>query len=355
MVTDESGQVVWQNELTPFGEECGEIGSVHLAAKFTGKDLDEETGLHYFNARWYDSAIGRFISVDPARDGLNWFVYCYNNPMVFVDPSGLEAAEQLAEGIRQVGVSKLELVEIARYTVPGWYSAMLRGGGIGFIIGFVLCLQGDAPEVYIPIGTNGDLIRYRFISDDLTYFTDTDEDGNEVHFLIDNETGEVYNTEHLTLDEDGIILRPTLPPNYKYRNGNIIAPSGGIIPTPEKAWEIATEYSGSLNKVNKADSLADLLAERIGGISRVRFENSNREFDAISDKYIAQSKPALKTLSKEKRNQFKATYEAAIATGRIPYFHFEGKPAERVLRQIDEYNKRYNIEAVVDIEPLQSQ
>jgi N-acetylmuramoyl-L-alanine amidase len=41
-------------------------------------------------ARYYDTAQGRFISEDPAEDGLNWYAYCGNNPLRFVDPSGLQ-------------------------------------------------------------------------------------------------------------------------------------------------------------------------------------------------------------------------------------------------------------------------
>jgi len=41
------------------------------------------------NARYYDATIGRFINVDPIQDGWNWYVYCNNNPLKFVDPSGL--------------------------------------------------------------------------------------------------------------------------------------------------------------------------------------------------------------------------------------------------------------------------
>ena len=55
---------------------------------FTGKLHDENTGLYYFNARWYDSDMGRFITEDPARDGRNWFVYCENNPLINVDLTG---------------------------------------------------------------------------------------------------------------------------------------------------------------------------------------------------------------------------------------------------------------------------
>ncbi|KKQ08404.1 MAG: RHS repeat-associated core domain protein [Candidatus Daviesbacteria bacterium GW2011_GWB1_36_5] len=46
--------------------------------------------LYYFNARYYDATIGRFINVDPIQDGLNWYVYCNNNPLNFKDPTGLQ-------------------------------------------------------------------------------------------------------------------------------------------------------------------------------------------------------------------------------------------------------------------------
>ena len=50
---------------------------------------DAEAGMYYFNARWYDSEIGRFITQDPARDGIDWYAYCNNNPLRFLDPTGL--------------------------------------------------------------------------------------------------------------------------------------------------------------------------------------------------------------------------------------------------------------------------
>ena len=53
--------------------------------------MDSETNLYYFNARFYDAEIGRFITEDPAQDGLNWYGYCNDNPLKFVDPTGLTA------------------------------------------------------------------------------------------------------------------------------------------------------------------------------------------------------------------------------------------------------------------------
>ena len=44
----------------------------------------------YLRNRYYSPTIGRFITEDPIKDGLNWYAYCGNNPVMFVDPWGLE-------------------------------------------------------------------------------------------------------------------------------------------------------------------------------------------------------------------------------------------------------------------------
>jgi len=57
---------------------------------YAGEYHDHETGFIYLRARYYDPTTGRFINEDPVRDGLNWYAYCNNNPVNFVDPSGLK-------------------------------------------------------------------------------------------------------------------------------------------------------------------------------------------------------------------------------------------------------------------------
>ena len=65
-----------------------------MPEKFTGQRLDEETGFYYYNARYYDPELGRFISADsmvPAPtdpQSMNRYSYTRNNPIVLVDPSG---------------------------------------------------------------------------------------------------------------------------------------------------------------------------------------------------------------------------------------------------------------------------
>ena len=68
----------------PFGQE---LRDANERFEFTGKEFDDDSGLNYFNARYYDPSIGRFLSVDPKEDEPP-YQYVYNNPMNYVDPTG---------------------------------------------------------------------------------------------------------------------------------------------------------------------------------------------------------------------------------------------------------------------------
>ncbi len=98
--------------------------------KFTGKDYDEAAGLYYFNARWYDAELGRFTTEDPARDGLNWYVYVRNNPLRYVDPTGLVNWDVVADG-------SVKAVKGALKTVMG-VGAVIASSGTGVASGGVL-------------------------------------------------------------------------------------------------------------------------------------------------------------------------------------------------------------------------
>lgn len=64
--------------------------------KFNGKSWETELGLNFYDygARNYDPALGRWMNVDPlAEKSRRWssYTYCYNNPLIFVDPDGMFA------------------------------------------------------------------------------------------------------------------------------------------------------------------------------------------------------------------------------------------------------------------------
>lgn len=92
-----------RNSYSSFGEKLSGSDENY---NYTGKELDASTGLTYFNARYYDSEVGRFVTMDPAKDGYNWYVYCSNNPLRYVDPTGLTDIDWLKVGI---GTGKLVL------------------------------------------------------------------------------------------------------------------------------------------------------------------------------------------------------------------------------------------------------
>ncbi|MCK4543255.1 MAG: hypothetical protein KAU17_13560, partial [Spirochaetales bacterium] len=100
-------------EYTPYGESWIDEGSnKHIIShRFTSQELDEETGLYYFGARYLDPKTSRWMSVDPALGryvpqpggdpsklpgmggvfnpvNLNLYHYAGNNPIKYVDPDG---------------------------------------------------------------------------------------------------------------------------------------------------------------------------------------------------------------------------------------------------------------------------
>jgi RHS repeat-associated protein len=117
VVTDSPAAVVSRHDYKPFGEEIGAgIGgrttgmgysvADGLRQKFTQKERDNETGLDFFEARYYSSGQGRFSSVDPENAGAslihpqswNGYSYSLNNPLRFIDPDGLRWAQIQVEG-----------------------------------------------------------------------------------------------------------------------------------------------------------------------------------------------------------------------------------------------------------------
>jgi RHS repeat-associated protein len=99
--TKDDGTEIWENEYFPFGDSVNRntIPGEEFES-FTGKMFDKDAGLMYFNHRWYDSEIGRFTTIDPIRDGMNWYGYCNGNPVNFVDPTGLYGINRYGLALR---------------------------------------------------------------------------------------------------------------------------------------------------------------------------------------------------------------------------------------------------------------
>jgi len=74
-----------------FGKSVSSSGSLTNPFQYTARELDPETNLYYYRARYYDTASGRFIGEDPLafNAGLNFYNYVNANPTNLADPKGL--------------------------------------------------------------------------------------------------------------------------------------------------------------------------------------------------------------------------------------------------------------------------
>ena len=104
-----SVRVVSRHNYLPFGGEipAGTAGRTsqfgatdNVSQRFTGKERDGESGIDYFKARYFGSALGRFTSPDPLGANLirvlnpqwwNKYAYVANNPLAFTDLDGKDA------------------------------------------------------------------------------------------------------------------------------------------------------------------------------------------------------------------------------------------------------------------------
>jgi RHS repeat-associated protein len=93
-VTDINGEAIQHLQYMPFGESFIDQRSTSFSSRysFSAKEKDMETDYSYFGARYYDSDLSVWLSVDPLADkypSFSPFNYCENNPVILTDPTGL--------------------------------------------------------------------------------------------------------------------------------------------------------------------------------------------------------------------------------------------------------------------------
>jgi RHS repeat-associated protein len=160
-LTDAVGNVVDERTFDSFGRLISETNpAVSFRYGYTGRELDAESGLDYYRARYYDSAVGRFISVDPMGFGAgdtNLYRYVGNNSTNNTDPTGMflqeawNGAQQLwnnsIQGISNLGRGVVNTSNIAASAVGDFaYEAAVKIDRVG--AGMTSFVTGGVSDKY---------------------------------------------------------------------------------------------------------------------------------------------------------------------------------------------------------------
>jgi RHS repeat-associated protein len=151
MIADKTGSLanLGRHDYLPFGEElfAGTGGrspqqgyvADNVRQKFTQYERDVETGLDYAKARYYANTQGRFTGVDPLMSSAkpvqpqswNRYTYCLNNPLVYVDPTGLSWFYKISEDKKTRSFYWYENDEDAPSDLTRYDKPLFDGGGDG--------------------------------------------------------------------------------------------------------------------------------------------------------------------------------------------------------------------------------
>jgi RHS repeat-associated protein len=115
---DQSGKIVWQAELDPWGNTRSEYNprNIQQPIRMQGQQWDEETGLHYNRFRYYDPSLGQYVTQDPIGilGGVNLSAYANQNPNLYTDSIGLAPKlnkDQCASLKKKIQNTKIQINE----------------------------------------------------------------------------------------------------------------------------------------------------------------------------------------------------------------------------------------------------
>jgi RHS repeat-associated protein len=125
-ISNNTGIVSQHTEYLPFGETLVDehLNSHNTPFKFNAKEFDDEirsirrtpktnknhvrqTGNYYYGARYYNPKWITWLSVDPlVEQTMDAYGYCYQNPLIYIDPDGASPISVLLKQMLKVGAKK---------------------------------------------------------------------------------------------------------------------------------------------------------------------------------------------------------------------------------------------------------
>ncbi|HEY3356583.1 MAG TPA: RHS repeat-associated core domain-containing protein [Polyangia bacterium] len=165
LITNQAGAEVQRYEYAAYGAALSQSGTRPDSHRFTGQEADDETGLMFYQARYYDPALGRFLQPDSLVPSMNspqqldLYAYANNSPINYVDPSGhaplvigvvcVAAAAAAYVGVIGVGLACLIIGTALTFTdnpILQTIGMVLAGYGAGAVFGGAGWFGLNAPQ-----------------------------------------------------------------------------------------------------------------------------------------------------------------------------------------------------------------
>ena len=146
-LTDTNGVIVQSYVYDSFGNIKQQVGALLNPYTYTGREIDTESGLCFYRARYYDSITGRFINEDPigfAAGDDNFYGYVQNNPVIFVDPFGFKNILTSKYGNTPLAIAGDTVIGAAKITLGNAEAAFGAMLAIGTIVEDFCPLFGGA-------------------------------------------------------------------------------------------------------------------------------------------------------------------------------------------------------------------
>ena len=274
-ITNLEGEVVQHIEYVPFGEvfveERNNIWNTPYL--FNAKEFDEETGMYYYGARYYDPRLSLWISSDPLEEkyaNISSYVYCLENPLKLIDPNGAEThVAQNEDGTyRVIGgeLNKDKNIYVYSKDKTGHYT--IRGKSIGISTSTTSFYHSEKQKwavgsIINPQDKSGDNFMGNIIANNPPLFND---------YMSNARTGRLY--------------------DFKYSNGTITTADDGQ--DMYRGMPIGMNAKGQTLYTSARD-IGNMAAGYIAGINGMSWGASRVAFDAYQSK--SSGKPTMEGIS----------------------------------------------------------
>jgi RHS repeat-associated protein len=217
---------------------------------FTSKELDRETGMYYFGARYQDPKLGIFISVDPMAEqyaGYSSYAYTLNNPVKFTDPSGMSSEDGIDPPAKSKKADTTSRLDGYNRTV-GEYNTRFNEKVDSFFRGNPFSQAAD--------GIHDFLNSSAMLVNDCIGITDLFRKENNTRNALGGLINTVASSPNMTKEQQGVALgmaaivvtEIAITEKVPVKNFTVVAKEGNLVFFSTKVAGKTVEFGGEVSK-----------------------------------------------------------------------------------------------------------